>query len=111
MKRWIRRGLSPLYHQIDLLIRHRITSGHYADAEILPSEHALAEEFGVSRITIARALNNLAQGGLVKRRRGSGTAVTLPAAAEAAMGEYRAFEPHRVRPGAHDPAGGAGGTA
>ena len=72
-------GPVPLYHQIDLLIRHRITSGHYADAEILPSEHALAEEFGVSRITIARALNNLAQGGLVKRRRGSGTAVTLPA--------------------------------
>lgn len=72
----------PLYHQITLLLKHRIKAGDYSYAEILPPEHLLAEEFGVSRITIARALQGLVSDGLVRRRRGAGTEVTFKHANE-----------------------------
>ena len=39
----------------------------------LPSEQALCRRFGASRITLRHALAELAQRGLVRRRRGSGT--------------------------------------
>jgi GntR family transcriptional regulator len=70
---------TPLYHQIFLDFKHRIISGNLADGFKFPSEEKLAKEFDVSRITIKRALNELAQQGLVERHRGSGTVVTYVA--------------------------------
>lgn len=72
----------PLYHQIALLLKHRIKAGDYESGVCLPPEHVLAEEFGVSRITVARALKGLVSDGLVRRRRGAGTEVTYKPAGE-----------------------------
>ena len=44
-------------------------------AELVPTEQALGERFGVSRITAKRALDELAAEGLVVRQRGRGTTV------------------------------------
>src|SRR5690606_6271443 len=44
----------------------------------LPSEGQLCENFGVSRITVRRALEELVQRRLVVRRRGVGTFVSTP---------------------------------
>lgn len=66
----------PLYQQIYLLIRDRITNGEYRDQTLLPSEHQMAQLFGVSRITAKRALNELAAEGLCVRKRGQGSRVT-----------------------------------
>ena len=41
----------------------------------LPAEHELARQFGVSRVTIRRALGLLERSGLVSRERGRGTTV------------------------------------
>jgi len=45
---------------------------------LLPTEHQLAKEFGVSRLTIRQALHLLESGGLVSRQRGRGTIVSPP---------------------------------
>lgn len=76
---------APLYHQIYLILRDAIGSGRYQTGELLPTEDAFAGEFGVSRITVRRALDMLARGGLIERRQGRGTFVTLPAGSTGAM--------------------------
>ena len=66
------RGL-PVYQQIYVVIRQRLIDG-VIDPEVpLPSENELCAEFQVSRVSIRRALQLLAQDGLIERRRGSGT--------------------------------------
>ncbi len=65
----------PLYQQIFLILKARITAGELAPGELLPGEHELCAELGVSRITVKRALNDLADAGLVVRERGRGTRV------------------------------------
>lgn len=52
-----------------------IGSGIYAPGQRLPSEHALAEQFGVNRHTIRRSLASLCNQGLVRITQGSGTYV------------------------------------
>ena len=52
-----------------------IGNGLYAPGERLPSEHSLAEQFGVNRHTIRRSLASLGQIGLVRSAQGSGTYV------------------------------------
>ena len=69
-------GRSPLYHQIYMILRDGILNGTYRPGELLPSEHEITRRFGVSRITAARALDELATAGMVRRRRGHGTEVT-----------------------------------
>ncbi|MDR7151611.1 GntR family phosphonate transport system transcriptional regulator [Hydrogenophaga palleronii] len=56
-------------------IAQAIGQGVYAPGERLPSEHSLAERFGVNRHTIRRSLSALVQRGLVRAEQGSGTYV------------------------------------
>src|SRR4051794_39155106 len=67
------------YVQIAELLRGRIDDGTYPAGSPLPSEPRLAEELGVSRVTVNRAITLLRSSGDVKVRRGSGTYVrSLP---------------------------------
>ncbi|MBZ0167587.1 MAG: GntR family transcriptional regulator, partial [Candidatus Omnitrophica bacterium] len=66
-----------LYHQIYVLMREKIFSGAYPNATLIPTEHELEKMFDVSRITVKRALDELAAEGLVTRQRGRGTTVTF----------------------------------
>lgn len=68
---------TPLYHQIYLDFRHRIRAGILKTGQRLPSEAAISEDLGVSRITVKRAMNDLADEGLVTRTRGRGTVVSF----------------------------------
>jgi GntR family transcriptional regulator, phosphonate transport system regulatory protein len=52
-----------------------IARGVYEPGQRLPSEHVLAEQFGVNRHTIRRSLASLCQKGLVRITQGSGTYV------------------------------------
>ena len=65
----------PLYHQLYTFIKNFILDGTLHHAERLPSEIELAEIFNVSRITVKRAVNELAAEQLVERARGKGTHV------------------------------------
>lgn len=69
-------GPVPLYHQIAEDLQQRILGGGIASGDALPTEEKLCEQYGVSRITVRRAVDDLIQAGLVRRRRGVGTFVT-----------------------------------
>ena len=69
---------APLYHKVKESLRHAITAGAYVPGDLLPSETALCYQFGVSRITVRRALSDLAVEGLLQRERGRGTFVAKP---------------------------------
>ncbi|MET8981317.1 winged helix-turn-helix domain-containing protein [Streptomyces sp. NPDC004539] len=56
-------------------LRARIADGTYPVGAFLPSQRNLAEELEVSRVTVQRALRELAGQGLIQSRQGSGSRV------------------------------------
>ncbi len=66
----------PLYERVRQAVALTITDGTYAPGDKLPSEARLAEEFGVNRLTVRRAIEELARAGAVESRQGSGTYVS-----------------------------------
>jgi GntR family transcriptional regulator, arabinose operon transcriptional repressor len=73
------------YRQVFEAIEEGILSRRYQPGQKLPSEAALVEKFGTSRITVVRALRELQQRGMVQRRAGSGTYVTDGVATNASL--------------------------
>jgi len=70
---------TSLHRQLFMVLRDEISRGVYAASGALPKEEALCERFGVSRITVRRALADLAALGFVERRHGLGTFVRADA--------------------------------
>jgi len=68
-------GRGPLYRRLEERLRHAIESGAVKPEQALPSERDLAEDFGISRITVRKALDGLVGSGLLVRRQGAGTFV------------------------------------
>ncbi len=68
-------GGRPLYEIVRETIEERVARGAYKADEPLPSVLALAEELGVSGITIRRALADLQNAGLLRTVPGLGTFV------------------------------------
>lgn len=62
-------------------LKSKIASGEYGSGAQLPTEHELAQYFGHSRPTAARALNDLESDGLIERRAGAGSFVVEKAKA------------------------------
>jgi GntR family histidine utilization transcriptional repressor len=75
----------PKYKEIRETLLARITDGTWPPGAAIPHEAALAEEFGVTRPTISRALRDLVEGGLVERRRRAGSRVALRHTPEAVL--------------------------
>ena len=75
----------PKYQDIQAELLERITSGDWRPGAAIPHEAALAEEFGVTRPTIGRAMRGLVDGGLVERKRRAGSRVAIRGAAEAVL--------------------------
>lgn len=67
------RGVIPLYHRVYVILLQKISDGSYPAGEPMPSEDELAQAFGVSRVTIRKAMERLEREGLVLRQRGRGT--------------------------------------
>lgn len=62
----------PVYHQIYTLIKDSIDNSYYKEDSKLPPERELAEQFGVTRVTVRRAIDKLVKKGYIKRERGAG---------------------------------------
>ncbi len=65
----------PAYEQVKAFIKANITRGQWRSGDAVPSESALQNQFGVSRMTVNRALRELVVEGVVTRIQGSGTVV------------------------------------
>src|SRR5215217_6091703 len=72
----------PLYLQVKRLIEDAIHGELLTDGDALPSERDIAERLELSRVTVRKAIRQLAEDGVLVQRRGSGT--------------YVASRPHRV---------------
>ena len=67
---------ASLHERLRARLQEDILAGRCVPGEFLPSERELCAAHGVSRITVVRALNDLAQLGMVRRLHGRGTMVT-----------------------------------
>src|SRR5712664_3225233 len=69
---------SLLYARVETVLAGEITDGDLKVGDQLPTEDSLIARFGVSRITVRRAIQNLVGRGIVVIRRGKGTFVAAP---------------------------------
>jgi GntR family transcriptional regulator len=69
-------GSQPLYQQLQRALREAIESQFLVADDALPSERQLAADLGVSRITVRKAIDGLAEEGLLVSRQGSGNFVS-----------------------------------
>lgn len=67
-----------LHERITGDISTRILSGEWLPGRRIPFEHELTIEYGCSRMTVNKALSQLAKAGLIERRRRSGSFVRTP---------------------------------
>ena len=65
----------PLYYQVSQQIEQAISSGQLGPGARLDNEISLADQFGLSRPTMRRAIQELVDKGLLVRKRGVGTQV------------------------------------
>ncbi len=68
----------PMYLKVSATIKSRILSRAYPPDGWIPAAKDLAQEFGVSTITIRKAVELLTREGYLAARQGAGTLVTLP---------------------------------
>jgi len=71
-----RDSFEPLYYQIREDIREKINSKIYPPNSLIPSEAELCQIYGVSRVTVRRAILDLAQENMLTRGKGKGTFVS-----------------------------------
>jgi GntR family transcriptional regulator, histidine utilization repressor len=65
----------PAYQRVKQHVLERIQNGQWKEGDAIPGEEALAREFGVSRMTVNRAIRELSDEQIVERVQGSGTYV------------------------------------
>lgn len=69
------KGATPLYERVKTHVLDQIASGRLTASSRVPSENELVRELGISRMTVNRALNDLAADGVLVRTGGVGTFV------------------------------------
>ncbi|MEO8660751.1 MAG: GntR family transcriptional regulator [Bryobacteraceae bacterium] len=67
----------PKYKKVLESLASDIRGGKYKPGQKLPSESALIQQFGTSRITVGHALRELTQRGMIRRVAGSGSFVKI----------------------------------
>ncbi len=69
---------TPLYHQLKELLLSNLKEGEFKPEVPLPTEAALMTQYGISRITVRRAMSELEQEGYIYRMPGKGTFISEP---------------------------------
>jgi DNA-binding LacI/PurR family transcriptional regulator len=95
------RYAQPKHAHVFATLQREITNGRWKRGDRLPSEAELVDRFGLSRITVGRAMRDLQAAGMVDRRAGSGSYVSSASAQSVRafgllipnLGESEIFEP------------------
>lgn len=78
-------GTGPVYDQIKTALLDLIQTGTWPPGHRIPGEEDLARHFDTARMTVNRALKELAEAGWIERRRRAGSFVAQPAAPTALL--------------------------
>lgn len=73
----VRGIVSPRYHQVYVTLRTWVRDGTYRPGDQIPTEPQLCKMFDVSRITVRKAIDDLAREGWLVRQQGKGTFVHM----------------------------------
>lgn len=79
---------TPIFQRIKDYLIGEIAAGTWKEGDVVPSEQALVRQFGVSRMTVNRAVRELTAEQVLTRRQGSGTFVA-PKKYQATLVEIR----------------------
>jgi GntR family histidine utilization transcriptional repressor len=79
---------TPIFQRIKDYLLGEIAAGRWKEGDLVPSEQALVRQFGVSRMTVNRAVRELTAQQILTRRQGSGTYVA-PQKYQATLVEIR----------------------
>jgi GntR family transcriptional regulator len=71
-------GRTQLYFQLYDILYKQIKDGVYKPGDLLPTENELIEQYGISRVTVRKAMDLLLHDDLIAKRRGYGTFVKSP---------------------------------
>ena len=88
MEEPIAQDSTPIFQRIKDFLVGEIASARWKEGDLVPSEQALVRQFGVSRMTVNRAVRELTAEGVLTRRQGSGTFVA-PQKYQATLVEIR----------------------
>lgn len=77
MQKLDRQSQTPMYKQLADLLRGRIEEGALGYGNRITPENALVEEYGVSRVTVRKAIDLLVEENYLFRKQGKGTFVSL----------------------------------
>ncbi len=114
--------VEPLHRRIVSAIERRIASGDWRPGHRIPTESELMVEYDCARMTVSRAVSDLAARGLVIRRKRAGTVVAHPPVHSAALvaipdiqseieGRGRAYQHRLLERTVHDKADPVDGLA
>lgn len=78
MRKVLKDNPAPLYYQIKQILLETIENGELKPGELVPTEKALCELHGVSKITVNKAIMELVNEGVLYREKGKGTFVSKP---------------------------------
>jgi len=68
-------GMVPLYRQLARSVEEKIQDGSFPEGSRIPSEQEWMRRFGLSRVTVRQAMEDLFQRNLIVRKQGLGTFV------------------------------------
>ncbi|MEO4052158.1 GntR family transcriptional regulator [Solibacillus sp. CAU 1738] len=88
---------TPIYIQIEEILKQRIYLEEYKIGENIPSERELSMQFDVSRMTVRQAITSLVNSGLLYREKGRGTFVANPKLEQVLIGLMGFTEDMRAR--------------
>jgi GntR family transcriptional regulator len=71
-------SIIPIYYQLAKILEKHILDGRLKPGEALPPEHEIADKYGISRMTVRRAISELIGVGMVYSQKGKGNFVARP---------------------------------
>jgi len=95
-------GASPLYKKVKSYVLRQVSSGTWPEGRRLPSESEFSQQFGLSRLTVHRAIRELSEEGVVVRTAGVGTFVAAAKPQSTVLDVRNIAEEIRERGHRHD---------
>ena len=89
----------PYYIQLMDILKEKVQLGTWAPGDQIPGEQDLCELYGVSRTVVRQALLELELEGVINRRKGKGTFISLPKISEGLVQKLTGFYQDMVERG------------